>query len=470
MYRHLPLLALLLLAIPAATAQPATAPTIPMAEQAFERGLREYRAGRFQAAHEAFIRAATEFGYNQRTTAGHLMAGKSLYAAGEFEGAASAVTSLIREYPQSRYLDDARRLRRDALARIGDAAPTVAVTDIGVVLPLSPRDAVFTQTLFNGIRLAVDAHNTSQPGRPVRLVFRDSGGGGIQAADAVSELARAGVQVIIGPLYSEEAIAAGNVAERARVALVTPLATDERVSEGRRFVFQANPTFEVRGRMMARYAMDQRLGRLGAVAVRGTLAETMAEAFADEVIRQGQELVFFERLPSAEAWFQLPERLGADRLALVDALYFPVSGADGDEQAAGALRGLDQMLGETATRPRLLGSDEWFDLDASRPRAARYGTVFTADYHIGRASAPHRDFNERYRALAGTEPDRLAFKGYDIAVVVLNALGGQEPVAEALRRAQPYDGLAHRVDFDGGQVNRALHLLRFINGRVERVE
>lgn len=465
------LLALLLLvvAVPTAEAQPATAPRVEVAEQAFQRGLQLYESGQHRRAYDVFIQAATEHGYHQRTTAAYLMAGKALLAAGELDGAASAMTTLISTYPSSRYVTEARRVRREALAareRIPAAPPAIAV---GVTLPLGENNVVFSQALFNGLRLAVDEHNAGDPDRPIRMVFRASGEG-VATAEAVAALSQEDAAVIVGPLYSEEAASAAAAAERLGITLVAPLATDSRVSGGRRYVFQANPTFEARGRAMARFASERNLGRIGVVAVRGTFAETMGEAFRTEAERRGVPIPFFDRLPSEEGWFQLPERIGVERLQAVDALYLPAGGSD---QASSVLRGLDRAFAEAPSLPRVLANGEWMGVISDPTQAARYGTIFTSDFYLSPETTERRRFEDRYRALAGAEPDRLAYMGYDLGQLLLSALAdrrGEEPVAEALRRARPHAGLGHRFDFAGGQVNTALFFLGARDGSVALVE
>lgn len=462
MMRRTRVLALLLVLVaPMATAQPATAPSILAAEQAFERGLRAFQAGQFEAAHEAFVRAATQFEYHQRTTAALLMAGKARYAAGDFEGATSAMTTLIATYPRSRYVPAARELRREAMARLRARPERVAVISIGIALPLADEDAIYVQPLFNGIRLAIERHNAAHPERPVRMVFRDSGGSPAAAADAVSALAREGVSAIIGPLYSPEALAAADVAERLGVVLLAPLATDEGVSRGRRYVFQANPTFARRGTAMAEHALAQGYDRVGIVAVSGTVASEMAEAFRSHIERGRGTVAFDVRLPLEEAWFQLAERLDAGQLRRVDAVYFPLAGLDAEQHAAAALHALDALLGEEASRPRVLGNSEWQHLGASRARAMRYETVFTQDFQPSRSDAEQADFAERYARLAGGPPDRLAFKGYDVAQLLLAALeqarGGH--LAPVLRQMPAHQGLGHRIHFAGEQVNQHLFVL-----------
>ena len=462
----------LLLATPLA-AQPREATSIPAAETGFNNALRSYDARQYDEAYRGFIRAATEYGYNQRTTAAYLMAGKSLYADGKFAEAASAMTTLLRQYPESRYVAAARAVQNAATARLNEEAAIPETMDYGIVLPMSDQDLVFTQALFNGVRLAVDEHNAANPGAPIRMVFRDTEGNERGATAAVRSLSGAGVEVVIGPLYSEEALAAGAAAEAERVLLIAPLATDEKVAAGRRWVFQANPSFAQRAQRMAQYAIAQQPGRIGIVAQRGTLSETMANAFMDQVLQLGGEVEFVEMLPSAELWFRLPEVL-AERVRQADALYLPVTGGDAPQYAAAALRGLDQLLvEEERSRMRVFGNAEWEQLEASRTRAGQYRTAFTNDFHPDTANPETQAFARRYTELAGVAPDRLAYAGYDITRFVLEQLGqrrSEESLPDLIRRAAPYAGLAHRIDFAGRSANQALFIERYAGGRAQVVE
>ncbi len=448
------------------------APSILAAQTAFDSGLRSYQAGQHDEAAQSFSRAANGYEFHQLTTAARLMAGKALYAAGDLEGAASAMTAFLREYPKSHYVDEARAVRRAAESRLEAEAAVPEPTNLGIVLPMNEDDVVFTQALFNGVRLAVDEHNAADPARPIRMVFRDTEGTERGAMQAVESLAGAGVELVIGPLYSEEAVAAGAAAERERIVIIAPLATEERVSAGRRFVFQANPTFDQRGRIMARYVAAEPSRRVGVIAQVGTFGATMAAAFQDEFEGLGGTVPFVELLPNEGAWFRLPEILG-DSLRMVDALYLPVTGANAPDHAAGALRGLDQLLLEgERSRLRVFGNTEWGQLEASRQRASQYGTVFTSDFHVDENGAAAA-FARQYRELAGVLPDRLAYAGYDITRMALEQLAerrSEESLADLLRRARPYAGLGHRIYFDGGSVNGAMFILGYRDGRLVVVE
>ena len=456
----------LALAAPSALAQVAP-DRVPSAEAAFQNALDEFRSGDFPEAERLFQRAAGAFGVNERTTAATLMAARAAYAQGEFETAITQATGLVSRYPESRYAGPARELI--ALASAGGPGGVAEPFDLGVALPVSGDDGYLGQAVFNGIRIAVDEHNgraSAERLRPVRMVFRDSRASAEGAERAVTDAVAAGADAVIGPLFSSEAMAAAAAAETARVPLLAPLATDAEVSDGRRYAFQANPTFPERGRAMARYATG-RLGltRLGVASQANTFGVEMAEAFAAEARAQGATVLFAATVPGDDDWADLDRIVGETTLARAEAVYLPVTGASAPEHAADALRAVDGV----APAPRPLGNTEWEGLAGSRARASRLGALFTQDFFVPPGAADA--FGRRYRQLSGLGPDRLAIIGYDTASFLVSQLGpGEGALADRIRRAPRFDGIAHRFQFDGGQVNRALFILGYRDSQAVLLE
>lgn len=452
---------LLFIAAPLA-AQPESAPRVGAAETAFTAGIESYEAGAYAEAYRLFTRAATEFEFNQKTTAALLMAGKAAYADGLFGRARTSLEALVNTYPESRYAAEATRIQ--ALASGSDVQIPF---NLGILLPAGGEDAYLGQAVFNGIRIAVEEHNASSPRRPIRMVFRNSGGSAQNAANALREMAGEGVEAVIGPLYSVEAVEVAEAAEAAGVVLLTPLATDAAVSEGRQLTFQANPTFEARGRAMARYAADG-LGhrRLGVVSEAGTLGETMGRAFAEEASARGAAVVFQERIVGASGWGDLERRIGADVLARAQSVYLPVTGSNAASYAADALRSLEGLRAP----PRPLGNTEWEGITTSRSRASRLGSLFTTDFFAPPGAVDA--FGERYRQLSGIGPDRLALMGYDLAGFLVRTVSAnaEGTLADRIRMAPSYQGIAHRFAFDGGQVNGALFILAYRDAQAILVE
>ena len=445
-------------------------PRIEDAESIFQQALDAFEDGDYGMAYRRFRLVFETYPLHRKTTAAMLMAGKSLYRDGNLGRAVDMLETFMQRYPTSGYIDEAERVIDLAESRGRQEEEAASVHDLGILLPLQGSDATLAQALFTGIRIAVEEHNALNDS-PVRMIFRDSRGDAARAASAVSDLAEAGADAVIGPLYSTEAGAAAEAAERARLVLIPPLANDETVSQDRRYVFQANPTITTHGRLMARFAIrNLMLDRFGIVAERGrdALSERMAEGFQEEAMLQGAEVDFYELLESRAGWAQLSDYIGADTLQSVDAVYIPMAGGETAVRVDAAFNSLDAA---GASGVRVLGNTEWHGLP-NPSRAALFATTYTNDFYVDQEDASVRAFRDRFREITGTEPNpsttvgRLAFTGYDLTRFLLPLMvrDSSEPLHERLRSAPMYQGLGLRIDFGNGNVNEAMYYFRYQSG------
>lgn len=460
-----------------AAAQPVAAPvtTLPRIEEAettFGQALEAFDAGDYGMAARRFALVYQQTPVHQKTTAAMVLAAASmLREGGQNDAATSVLREVLRQFPASRYADEARTLLARAQAPV--RAPRTVHT-LGIALPLTSQQGPLTQAFFNGLRLAVDAHNAAAQRDPsrseVRMVFRDTRNEAASARLALDGLRSA--DVVLGPLFSDEALAAGAAAEALGVPLVVPLATDDRVAAGRRFVFQANPPLTERGKIIARHAR-QRLGldTLGvAYDGRSEAGQRLAAAFAAEGLRAGARVPVQAAL--ARGWSSLVQTATPEALGGVEGLYLPVSGGNAEVDIRVALSALDRA----ALRPVVLGDAEWAGRAAARSNARAFRIVFANDFVLDEASADLADFRARYRALSGRSLEaasfttqRLAVTGYDLGRYVLAALDarGSRPLADVLATRPAFDGLGIRLAFEGGRVNEGLVFQEYTaDGRV----
>lgn len=493
------------LAVPSVRAQ-TEAPAIPQIEEAealFEQALAAFERGDYALARRRF-QLINEYELNQKTTAALLMTGKAFYRMGEYRRAIDVLNTLIQRYPDTSYRDEARQVLEYA-HRALQSSRAPDVIRLGIALPLKAGDAPLAQALFNGIRLAVEEHNglpgssdsTERvrlaatradggiPDRVVRMYFRDTRSHPDSARAAVDSLVNIDrVDAIIGPLRSPEAQEAAEATERAGVVLMAPLANDESVSAGRRYVFQANPTITMRGEIMARFAVRGLLvDNVGVIFERGnSYSERMAEGFRQEIRRRKAKVVFNEELPNPRAWSRLPEQFAADSLsrdsvAAAEAIYLPISGQDAQGRIQDALTGLDRISRRYGMSLRVLGNTQWHNLPVEK-QASQFLATYTNDFYVDETRPAVRDFVRRYRRLTGELPDemdatrrRLAFTGYDVARFLLQRMSrtSGRPLEEKIRNAPQYEGLGIRIDFKGDNVNHAMFIHRYRNGQIERV-
>lgn len=485
-------LALLAVALPAASAhaqeggqeQQSAVPQIAEAEQVFQRGVEAFEAGDYEMALQRFEVAIGSYPLHRKTTAAELMAAKALYRQGEYARADERLSRFLREYPSSSYVGAARRVRSYAreqlgLATEGDEA-AVRTLQLGIALPLDGNNAALTQAMFNGVEQAVARANggESAPGTTVRMIFRNTQATPQGAREAVGALAEAGADVVIGPLFSRTARPAGAVAEEERLTMVAPLAGDQGVSQGRRYVFQANPTIAMRGRQMARFAQESlQEDRFGVISQpEGTQSYTLAENFRAEAERLGATIAFSDTLPDLRAYGRLNERIPASRLSNTGALYLPVSGEQAPRLVQAALTALDRA---EVPRLRVLGNSAWDDQPIEQS-ASRYRVTFASPFEVDPSRPEVQAFIEDFRAATGQTPDqlappgrRLAYTGYDVARFITGARARSTDAAsvpsmrEALLAAPRYEGLGLRIQFEGGTVNQGLFYKRYRDGRLE---
>lgn len=443
-----------------------TVPRNEVAEFTFERGLELYRAQEYNLAYQRFMRVMNDFPLNQKTTAAMLMAARALYSQGLSKECVDLTDKLMTTYPDSRYAAEAKRLKDLALQGSTGSGFQPSVVNVGVALPLRQSDA-FVRAMFNGIRLAVDEYNNTRPATQVRLVFRDSGGEAETAVAALTSMIREGkTNVVIGPLFSQEAISAAEIAERSQIVMIAPVATDSRVSDGRRYIFQASSTFPMRGRLMARYAVsDLGFKNVGLLYESNSNNEATIQAFDAEARRLGATVVFSKALAASTEWSRLSRNVGAAELGRANAVYMPINGRDAQRAIEAALNGLDQMRATTVT----LGNSDWHDLP-NADQASRYRTAYTSDFWAPASDPRVREFIRRYQALTNQQPDQLglAYTGYDLMRYLISLIQANPNASlqQLMRDALPYYGLARRFDFRNGNQNEAAFYLRYRNGEI----
>lgn len=519
--------------------------TIPRnsdAELMFEQGVSAFERGDYETAAER-LRLVGDYGLNRKTTAALVMQGKALLRLGRYQEVVSVLETLLDRYPETSYAKEARRVLDQARTRLEQGQTQPDTLRVGVALPMTDEFVALSQAMFNGIRLAVDERNglerryvpppglraspdsfdvantarvygdslaeaegrttvttatdtvrvdslqivTEQVRRPdwiAKMYFRPTGATPKGARAAVDTLLNQDeVDVVLGPLFSRTARAAGAVAEQARTLLVAPLATDESVSEGRDYVFQANPTIRLRGHIMAQFAGEGLLTENASIIYETDLAdsERMAEGFQAEAKEQGLGVPFTLGLDTPRNWSRLPEVIEEDStitdsmFAATDAFYLPIAGRNASGKIQDALTGLSRLN----TSARVLGNSSWHNLTVKK-EASAFTATYANDFHVQTKRPEVQRFVRHYRLLTGSTPGRLstpeerrlAYTGYDVARYLLETL---TPTAVRLqpadlRSAPLYEGLGMKINFKEGNVNRAMFFHRYRNNRVELLQ
>jgi ABC-type branched-subunit amino acid transport system substrate-binding protein len=209
-------------------AQAAQEPLLPVAR--FELGLCEYRRGEFDEALRLLAPFSAQIVEGEEATELHAVLA-DLHRRGDRVGDALREYELFYRSPQVRPLEQLYirmqvtpllpRLsaleQKTQRQRFGIETPSVGLAaaparrlTLGLISPLSGKDRALGERVLHGVLWASQAAQTGVPA--VELRVRDSNGGG--AGAAVAELAREGVQAIIGSPVRAEALAIAAEAEK----------------------------------------------------------------------------------------------------------------------------------------------------------------------------------------------------------------------------------------------------------------
>lgn len=322
-------------------------------------------------------------------------------------------------------------------------------TNVGVVLPLTGRFAIYGRKALEGILLA--ARVFSQNGGGLRLFIEDSVGNPLVAQNALDSLVtRSNVVAVIGPLNWKEALATAERAQELGV-LNLSLSGKEGISERGAYLFQNALTPSVQlGTMVEHCIKEKGMRRFAIVAPRNSFGRDMANEFWEAVEKNGGRIVAHEEYPTEEKdfqayiknltgvadpkhrkleWVKLNEflkeatakggRTPKAKLQPIvdfDAIFIP----DSPKTVASIAASLAYF--DVSGVP-LLGTTEW-NTEQLYKRGGKYveGAIFPGGINLGTRNTTQREFIKLYYDAYGTAPDLLASQAYEAVQLVSTAL------------------------------------------------
>lgn len=322
---------------------------------------------------------------------------------------------------------------------------------IGFLAPLSGPNAGLGRALFDAAQMAL----FDLADHRLVLLPRDTEGNAEKASEAARRVIAEGAQIIIGPLFANEASAVGPVA-RERNIKVLSFSTDRSVAGGGVYLLGFTPDQQVE--RVISYARTRGLTRFAALAPDSPYGNAVVQAATTAVQAAGGEMLRQDRYPVdsgdltptvrrfAAALRSLPPRSleappvdGVDpNIARpVDAVLMPEGGA--------RLRALAPLLPFFDIDPRavrFLGTGLWDDPSLSTEPALVGG------WYAGPAPEGFAEFARRFEQGFGRRPPRLASLAYDATALV--GILARRP-SDTPGTATPFDdtGLSNPDGFAG---------------------
>lgn len=324
---------------------------------------------------------------------------------------------------------------------------------IGAYLPMTGAVAAYGQDAWNGIQIAREM-KPAVLGRNIQLVLTDTKSDKIESANAVSRLIeKERVKALIGEMISGNTMAGGPIAEKARIPMVSPTATNPLVTQGKKYVFRVCFIDPVQGEIAAKYAFETLKARKAALIVDRSqdYCVGLAKFFKDEFKKLGGKIVAETYCVTEDKDFSA--QLSTLKTAGPDIIYAP------NYYSPVAL--FTKQARELGVRAPVLSgdgaqADELIQIGGKDVE----GVSFTGHFHPKAASTPAaRDFISRFQKKYKAEPNAFHALAADAYLVLIDAITraksvNGEPIREALAHTRNFEAISGRLSIgeDGNAV------------------
>jgi branched-chain amino acid transport system substrate-binding protein len=345
---------------------------------------------------------------------------------------------------------------------------------IGVILPVykNYKDSSFTEPsmeILEGIKFAVSEYNNVNADK-IGLLIKDTQNNAEKIKDIKKEFDKVkSLKAIIGPVFSDEVKAALEIFRDTNIPLISPTATENDLSAIYPNFFQANPSFILRGKIMAQYIYFVENKKKMAVLSAGEKdASSLAKAFKEEFIRLGGKIIL--EVTYASKSYDLNSQITKikSRIKDIEGLYIPLA----DKTVVPVIL---SQLEQHSINLTLYGNQEWLlakGFESSSNLSNQL--ILTSDYFIDYDDLNFQSFNKSFHQKTGMDANRNVLYGYDAARFVLASFKNETPDRNTIKATMEsgviFKGFHNNISFGSERVNKFLNIIRYKDGKFQLVD
>jgi branched-chain amino acid transport system substrate-binding protein len=407
---------------------------------------------------------------------------------GDRDRAVSLLQNFILQYPENPYLSNVKQL----LTRTNTAVSSAEVR-VGVILPLSGGYHEQAKAVLAGIQYSQKKFNDNSDVR-VSLVIKDSEGDIAKLVQVARELARDDrVVAIIGELERDKTIAIAAVTNGSNIPLIAPTTSGNGVASLNNYTFQVNSDVENRGRLLAKYAIEQLgLKTFATLAPADNYGKDMTDSFTSMVDELGGNIIaqkwYYADAQDLNRQFKSIRDLGfklANKDSLVkhymrelddfkfekvpvisvDGIFFPCYTQD--------IQYIAPQFAFANINARVLGGEYWYDFEKLRLNQKYLeGMIFCSGYYFDETNPEFIKFRNDFRLVMKRTPEIMELYGYDAMQTLADAIMHKQTTRQGIRdhldHLENFSGIRGPITFrDNNRVNAGVRILTYKNGRIE---
>ncbi|WP_052791778.1 ABC transporter substrate-binding protein [Campylobacter coli] len=322
--------------------------------------------------------------------------------------------------------------------------------NLGVVLPLTGPVAAYGQDVFNGIELANKLNAKLDNGDEVKLIVIDTKGDKLETTSAVNRLiAQDKVIGIIGEATTPNTIQAISIVEDKKIPLIAPVASGDKLLEGKKYASRVCFSDSFQGDKFASYVTKE-LNLKNAVVIidqSNVYSLGLAKAFEKSLKENGGKVIKKLAISSGDKDF----RAVVSQLKSLnpDFVYMPIYHPEAALIARQAKQiGFDKLLAAGDG----VNNQTFIDLGST----AVNGVVFTDSFDSSNPStARGKTFINEYEKIKGNANlPAFSAMGADAYFVMFNAMNAcqntltSECINEKIHQTSNYEGVGGIISID----------------------
>ncbi len=336
---------------------------------------------------------------------------------------------------------------------------------VGAVLSLTGRGGTYGHRALNGMRLALEELNATEPfrDRPIRLVVEDSQSSASQALSGFRKLIDFDhVPVAIGFVLSDEVLTCAPVANERKVVILSTAAGSDEIRDAGDYIFRNREGFSLQTDALAHACVERQLKEVAILHSNAANGISYRDSFRRALEQLGGSVPLAAGYNEGKTDYRAEiEQL---RTAAPRAVF---------------LAGLDQEIGLILKQARDVGFSPQFFASAGAISQKALEIAGEAAEGLICASAPFdaaspdprlRTFAKAFTARFGDPPDFIAANSYDaiymLASLFKNDAEDSEQIKAGLYGIKDFPGIGGVTTFDQyGEVAKPITLVVVRGGR-----
>lgn len=321
---------------------------------------------------------------------------------------------------------------------------------------------------LEGIKYAVDEFNRTN-GSQVGLMIKDTKGSPQEIERIYEELKNCDFKGIIAPLHSSDAQLVAEHFNAMNIPILSPTATVDDLTLKYSNFFQANPSFIMRGKIMAQYIyFVENKKYIAIIHASESYSTILAASFKEEFIRLGGEIT------AVESYSLSSVSLGGEVSSLLkkskntNGIYAPLS----ESKTANVL--LAAFLNNNVHVP-IYGNQDWMNAKGLEYFSSLSRILtFTSDYFIDYNDDAFKIFGKQFYNFTNQEVNRNVIYGYDAASFLLGIYNkkanSKREYFDKIVSGISQRGFHNSLSFGYERINKHLNIVRYRNGVFELVD